>query len=183
MDPPEPAIVSIYSTLTWNLYTKRRLYGLVTLNIIWTVAFFYYSSNLTEETCFGLPKTCLGIGKIFYLVAAIYFIMTLAARLRIIEDVGTMMDIAATKKKFDMTDVIFLVGWIALNVGMIIAFFKRSQCEVSNKIFVAYFIYIILIIAVLAMSICCVGWFVVSVSQMNKRQQDQNRELAQYNRL
>jgi len=183
MDPPEPAIVSIYSTLTWNLYTPRRLYGLILCNTLWTVAFFYYSSNLTEEICSGLPKTLLGIGKIFYLVATIYFIMTLAARLRMLEDMGTNIDIGPTKKKFDMTDLIFLVGWLVLNIGMIIGFFKRSECDVSSRIFVAYFVYIILIIVILSMSICCVGWFVVSVTQMNKRQQDQNRELDQYNRL
>jgi len=183
MEPLEHSAIRVYRTLTWNLYSQRRLYGLVIFEIILTIAFFYYSSGLSQEECSGISKTFLSIGKYFYLVMTIYSIMTLSSRLKVVQNSGSFIDVGSTKNKLDNTDFLFLVGWLGLNVGMVIAFIKRNNCSASNGFLWVYFIFLVGLTMIVIMSICCVGWFSFAVVEINKRQQEQNKELDQYNRL
>lgn len=179
------APVTLYHTLTWNLYSRSRLYALITINILLTIGFFHFFANSKEE-CKGAPRFVLSIGRFYYLIASIYLLLSLSQRLKIIDEETNNIDVSPAKKKLDYIDFVFLTGWLALNFGMMISFALRGECSTSSNFIVFYFICLMIMLLLLIMSFCCVGWFALAFTQSRERAQNTvstASELSEYQKL
>lgn len=183
MEHSESPIIHTFRRLVWTIYTSNRLFGLIGINALLTLAFIYVTNDLSPDECTGIPRTFLSIAKYYYLAATIYFLMTLSSRLRIMEEFSSRMEVGPTKAKLDVSDLVFLVVWLGLNTGMVVSYFCNGDCPAAYGLLLGYFIGLILGTALLVIGLCCVGWFAAAVIHSNKAQQHfgrQNREMDEY---
>ena len=186
MDSTDSPVVSILHTLAWSTYSTARLYTLIISNMLLTILFFYFAGNHTPNECQQTPQAILNIGKYYYLSTTAYFIITLSARLRIIEESLSHLDLGPTKGKLDVGDLIFLIGWSILNVFVIIAFAKREECPAASHFLTFYFICLMVSLLIIIMSFCCVTWFAVAFTSKSEKKPKQNqsgKEMDVYSRL